>query len=552
MLAADPYSTAGGLLAVAVVLALALFVPSRRVHLGLALAAGMGLRLWVALQDPLLLQSWPLSDDSHYYFTIARNLAEGHGLRHDSFHTTTGFQPLFLVLVVPIFWVIESPTGAVTAVLLFQCLLGLALCGALYRLASLVGGARAGVLAVAIWALSPTFLSADLNGLETGLALLALTLVFDQYLRHFVLGEPSTSRDWALFGALLGLAYLARVDCGLVAPFVWLDALRRTRARTGSVPREALLTPLLALIVASPWMLLNLVLAGSVLPTSGQAVRFLSQAYGFEFMPDYGPDGPLPDGHLPAAFYVGTVATALRELRIVVNWTLPLWGAAFFLALALMASRRVLRRFLSDHGAIIAAYSALFAAYSFYIFGHWFLPRYLTNFALPYLLLLAVVVTGLPDLSGDSKRPQRLAAVGVLALSLGTLTFNSLQLIEKQARVERPSSYWVAAQWANENTPEDAVLGVFQTGIFGYFVERSFYGLDGKINRDALVAMKERRIDAYVREQQIDYLMDWPWILQDLYTQRSEDPTLLERTPRLWEGAFHVYRLQPEEAMNLD
>ena len=91
----------------------------------------------------------------------------GHGLRHDSFHQTTGFQPLFLLVIVPVYWLLRDKLLAVTAVLLLQTAIGALLGWRLHRFVRSAAGELAGTLAVACWAVSPTFVSVDLNGLET-------------------------------------------------------------------------------------------------------------------------------------------------------------------------------------------------------------------------------------------------------------------------------------------------------------------------------------------------------------------------------------------------
>jgi hypothetical protein len=127
--------------------------------------------------------------------------------------------------------------------------------------------------------------------------------------------------------------------------------------------------------------------------------------------------------------------------------------------------------------------------------------------------------------------------------ALGILLLNSLQDVESILERNRPSKYYEVAAWINANTPPEAIIGMFQSGITGFYLERRFYGLDGKINLDALRAMQSKTIDRYVKEKGIDYLMDWPWILRDLFTRRSEDPAFLSRQKLVWEGPYDVYDL---------
>jgi hypothetical protein len=128
-----------------------------------------------------------------------------------------------------------------------------------------------------------------------------------------------------------------------------------------------------------------------------------------------------------------------------------------------------------------------------------------------------------------------------LALAFSLLA-NAVRVITPRPR--RVRGFYDAAQWINRNVPESAIVAGFQTGIFGYYLERRFYGLDGKINIGALEAMRERRIDEYVRDRKIEYLADWPFVLDALLVNRSADREFLKRQQQVYSnGDVVVYRI---------
>src|SRR5579862_331595 len=51
-------------------------------------------------------------EDGYYYFKIAQNLASGAGSTFDGLHPTNGYHPLWLLCLVPIFWLKTSPETA--------------------------------------------------------------------------------------------------------------------------------------------------------------------------------------------------------------------------------------------------------------------------------------------------------------------------------------------------------------------------------------------------------------------------------------------------------
>jgi hypothetical protein len=62
--------------------------------------------------------------------------------------------------------------------------------------------------------------------------------------------------------------------------------------------------------------------------------------------------------------------------------------------------------------------------------------------------------------------------------------------------------------WVAEHVPEDAWVGAVQTGTVGYFHDRTI-NLDGKVNPEALAAVRAHRIPQYVLSKPIRYLADW-------------------------------------------
>ena len=121
-----------------------------RALLGL-LAAGLILRLTLA---------W-----------AARNLATGAGFTADTVHPTSGFQPLYTFLLVPLYLLL--PKGPILPVHLALSIL--AVCGAatgwfVFRIARRLSSRRATLFSLFLWSFSPYFLSQRQHGLETGLS----------------------------------------------------------------------------------------------------------------------------------------------------------------------------------------------------------------------------------------------------------------------------------------------------------------------------------------------------------------------------------------------
>jgi len=65
-----------------------------------------------------------------------------------------------------------------------------------------------------------------------------------------------------------------------------------------------------------------------------------------------------------------------------------------------------------------------------------------------------------------------------------------------------------AALWAKTHTPPDAVFGMTDAGIFGYYSERRVVNLDGVVNnREYQRYLRNRQLKAYFLRQGIEYLV---------------------------------------------
>lgn len=221
------------------------------------------------------------SEDGYLMLTIARNLAIGNGFSVENGETATnGTQPLMTLVYAGLFWLVGG--DKVWGVVLVQALgLVVALAGAwlLYRIgASFLAddhdAAALAATAAAAWYVSPIATRYTQNCLETGTAAVIPMAVGLFFLRRHP-GEQITRplRQYAVLGALLGSCFWVRNDAVLLSAAVCL-VLLLAEAKPDHVTRqrrflEALITGLVALVVASPWLLFNYLKFGHVVPVSG-------------------------------------------------------------------------------------------------------------------------------------------------------------------------------------------------------------------------------------------------------------------------------------------
>ena len=175
---------------------------------------GFVLRVAVLVRPIGVIDKLFIPDDTYYTLTIARSLANGDGPTVDGSSLTSGFQALLGFLLVPVFWITDSPDTALRLDLALLVVADTATIIVLGWVAYRFAGRVAAVAAAALWAISPVAVSMALGGLETSLAIL-------------VLGRPDRAVDVGERPTATGRA----VVVGVVAGLAGVGAHRHVAAR---------------------------------------------------------------------------------------------------------------------------------------------------------------------------------------------------------------------------------------------------------------------------------------------------------------------------------
>ena len=477
-----------------------------------------------------------LYDDGFYAFKIAQNIAAGRGVTFDGVHRTTGFQPLYVFLLVPAF--VVSGDSIVLPIYIALSLLSVFTCITaylIYRVSRRYVGATASILAAVIWAFSPIVTKQSANGLETAVASFMIVLCILYYLERVRSAESPRAIQFAVLGILLGLTVLARIDGVLLVLVMLLDyllLLRKKRRASWHLARLSLL-PLCVVVLCGPWFVFNLVVCGSPLQDSGTATRFLSLAYasyfgyGAESLGSTGPDFPFIWAHITHAISTMKVIPPVHVLFRSIDRLGAALGArgAFhaagngigFLILAgaifgFFRWRRDPQRARRREIDFLVLFSAmLLACYATYVFGMFFFLRYYYPVYCVACIYSAFFLQDAFD--WYSRRSRSFRRVAIAAAGVYTLFFAYFSY--SQAYRSHPVyPYYDIAQWVDANTAEGEKIGVFQCGTIGYFCHREIINLDGKVNREALDAIRNGRLESYLQKEGIDVVLDHSRILE--------------------------------------
>ena len=509
------------------------------------LAGGLLVRLALAWAPfAYLAQRGPLIDDAFYGLSIARNLARGAGATADGVHATSGFQPLYTLLLVPFYRLF--PSASILPIHLALTLL--ALCGAatgwfIFRITRRLASRRGALLAVFLWSFSPALLCSGLNGLETGVFALLLAATLDYYLGT-VRDQPG-GRNLAVLGGLLGLTILARVDGAILAVGLCLDLLRLPLPGGRRMKSAGSLLGVAGLVVA-PYLAWLLIRFQTLVPESGPATRLLSLCYGTRFVLGARFAGFFPPDSPPLVYYLGSLRKAVQtmlEQPLLFpaslftapvgllgglgprHWILVAGGALLWLANlgALKRPTGIGEGAWKGFARIAGVCACLWIpAYAFVGLGQWWFSRYFFP-----LFLLSTILSGaaLDRLGEGVALFRRLGQRGfaVLACGLHLLLF-AAQTPDALLR-HKPnlnvSTYLDAARILDSQLPPGSRAGAFQSGTVGYFSRSLVVNLDGVVNRDASRALREGRMAPYIKEEGIEAIIDWPWIMEALLVRRS-------------------------------
>jgi 4-amino-4-deoxy-L-arabinose transferase-like glycosyltransferase len=491
------------------------------------LAGGMLLRFALVWQPIDWLDRYLLVDDSYIAFNVSRNLGLGRGPLGDSLHLTSGYQPLYVWLMAPVF----RACGTDRVVPIHLALSFLAVCnvatGALLsRLLAKAAGPLAGMLGLALWMFSPQVLQIGLNGLETSLS--SFLLVACVTLASRMHETRSTPRLVFGFGCLVGLATLARIDNALLL-------LSLGTVLAWQAARESRLVACLATggsglaCLVAPWLAINDALSGSPLPESGAGTRFQTFLNG---------DGSVMSN---SAWLQKNVAYALSS-SMVLGFLLSLLVLATLWAIP--TTRQRLGRpaapllWLALHATLLLLfYCGLVGAY-------WYFYRYFYPVRLALVGLVAVGVS----LAGAALA-RRLRAQWLPA-SLGALVVVGVVALElPRTLAPHLGGYREIGLWANETLPAGTLVAAAQAGSLAYHGDRlRVVNIDGKINREALTALQERDMSGYLRRQGVRYVLDWEWNVRKLVIGRSlpgtSDMVVKQRINTVANGEWLLYELR--------
>jgi hypothetical protein len=506
------------------------------------LSVNLCLRCIVALRPLEYIDGLIIPDDAYLSLTIARNIAAGLGPLYGLEHTN-GFQPLYVFLMVPVYWILHH--DLVTPVHIALILLSLFDTATLLLLFRLVAAQSMSfitpLVTAALWILNPYVVSTTLNGLETAISCFFIAAVFLYYAVYYRgNSERGVGNDFVL-GLLLGCAVFARIDNLLLAAsagiIIVLTKARQQHGLSSSL-RSLTLIGTGVFLVNLPWLLYSFHYTGDLYPVSGRAVRFMSLAN---------------VQHQPTLnnWYLLMMERAIRAITV---RNTPLLVLVAVLGLTAFALRKRARGAFSLQARMLSLpfffILLLILSYTFYIFTPWFFERYFYPVSLVLLLLSSALIDGIHS-TMRSPAGRRFLAIA-LFVGVGATTFASREFSDLfLSRQTNNLGYMNAGLWARRSLPAGTILGSSQTGGLGYFADSLVViNLDGVVNKSCYESLVKRQNMEYIRKMKVEYVMGWPvnirFIVDHSAGFKEGDLVLVKKIEdfRSWESDWYLLKVR--------
>lgn len=514
----------------------------------LALALALRLVLCALPTETLIVPS--LFDDSFIGLKMSRNMAQGIWISWDG-HTRTNAltNPGFLALMAPIYRAFPGRWDFCLHLILGISALADALTIiALYRFVSFLAGRRAGIAASILWAFNAYVISFVLSGSEHAFEALGFIACVSYYVRTIKLGNKRTAGRFLLLGLMLGATAMFRVSLLFLFIFTALDALwdsRRPGRPPGSLFRAVLnaflMTAAFALVLA-PWLFYSYREFGTIMPHNAGLISYYNHNLYMLSHPGTLNWLKAESRFLLNAFNIWFEVFGLGHLSLSTPYPIHVLGGIVFSDLVMLfrvafifiggtalysAAKRLTRgapAALSGLPSLGFAFATVLFLTLYYGGIQWKLDkRYFIEAIMLFAIAVPVLAVRITDAVWRERRSRFAVACAAVVLIMLNYAPLGLQVWEKGA--ESVGAYSVnhrsmfrGAMWINRNLPADAVIGAFNPGIYGYYVNNPVVDLVGIANKEAWDAARERNLLNYIWDRKVDYILDFYTCLDAFYT----------------------------------
>lgn len=454
-------------------------------YLALILALSFLLRLALAVQPVDVLVQKAVLDDSFYYFSEAKGFIYGNGITSNGHDPTNGLHPLWLFVIAPAF-LGSNLDLSVNLVLLLATLLDLISIALIYKIARKFLSENFSLFAAALYGFNFFIIAQTLSGLDVALAVPLLLAIFLEFY-----GKKRPIH----LGVLVGLLVLSRLDGVFLAAIILFHLLYEKNI---SAAKKFFFV---SAAIVLPWFIWSFVNFGTIQQSTAEAV----------FLHRHGVyDGPYT---IPQSLnfiwnnFIRSAGTLLHQLGFYSGANLIV---KIFVSLAALAGIATMVRSWKKFNLIIIFGAALVLFYSSYMWATHI--RYFTPL-MPFLII-SLIAFFEKGIFSKILRPDYILPLVLLAVIMinGYLQWQDGYYQWAAPAVEN-------LKWVEENTSSSNILGSFNSGLLSYYSNRLAINLDGLLNFDAIEALKNKNVGAYMKSKNITYWIDGSFVDKSVYDE---------------------------------
>lgn len=487
-------------------------------------------------------------DDAFYYFVIARNMAETGRASFDGLHPTNGVQFLWHYILVCVAHLVPEKVAFLRAVLGVCLALNIVAGILLWELGRRLRGVMLADIALIFWAGVMIERWDTFQGMEFSLhivVILGILLVLWQIWQD---PEVRPAR-MALLGALLTLNYWTRLDAVVFSIAVWILATvlvwhRSPPAKTGFASLFSMTA--IPALGGAIYLWVSYTMGGTLLPLSGAVKGDYARAY-FE---DVGTGrvlieqagwwlkiqslmllALLPESvlHLSLVFGFNPMSEPMHLILPLVVFGLV--GMGIFIGWCRFRDAPSFAPVFWG-GALLWAVCAVHVAVMIYALGDFsHVTRHYYGWLLVFwliwgALLVVSLMEALPKLAQGGLALVFVTGSASIYGAMGTQFLTTYQ-------VDRENYSVIVKELAGDlsaGLPQDAVVGAWNAGRLGFFLDRSVVNLDGLVNDKSYRALLQADVplQSYFERTGVTHLVD----------HNKTDLTLAYQEKRDREGFF--------------
>ena len=442
------------------------------------LALGLLFRLYLTSLDIRVLLPNLLSDDVFYYLKVAENIGKGVGASFDGINWTNGFHPLYALFLMFMYSLngfgLETPVRVSLILLsLFDVLTAFVIYKILL-LPSLGLNRKSALIGSFFWIFNPFIISGTFYCLETAISTFFVSLAIYSYLKT---RNSQNKKSCIITGFILGVAMLARMDSAFLAVAIAVDLILQKKIS------KLFTIGLTAFLIVSPWFAWSYLNFGMIQQNSGAVLSFMNK---------------FSSSTLSSIMY-GMYLSLRIILMFVLSMILPLG----FILLCSLLKKVELK---INYKKLLLNFIILFSL--FLILYYPLAVGGVTRRYYQPLLVVSAIVVGMAfkPLASLKNKTQAIFVILVIVnlLSIGVFYWLYRPVSAQSWHLE----LYETALWINDNTDFSDRIGGFNSGIIGYYSNRTVVNLDGVINDGAYRAIITRNLFEYIKEQDIKYLVD--------------------------------------------